>query len=147
MSSVCGSNKVTIFLLGGEFEDNTAALVYAFNISNPVWTVVNYRGPKPIRRSFLAGVCNDAKIYSFRGTTIDSFGDDLDIFDTNQLTWSLGNRLNIPPPMGASAAISLPDGRIIYIGGNTAIPPKHISISEVDNILFNLILSEFDINI
>src|SRR5436190_13014285 len=67
--TVCGPNKDTIFLLGGEFEDNTAPLVFAYNASDPVWVFVNDKGPKPMRRRYLGSVCDkNAKIYLFGGT-------------------------------------------------------------------------------
>jgi hypothetical protein len=137
-SSVCGSNKDTIFLFGGTFEDDTAPLVFAFNISNPVWTIVNDKGSKPIRRSLSSGVCSEnAKIYSFGGVNGGIVRNDFDIFDTNQFIWSAGNNLNTPPPMDTIAATLLPDGRIVYLGGATypggdnKAEQKFISMTEV----------------
>src|ERR1043166_7494588 len=35
-TTICSSNRDTIFLFGGEFEDAKAPLVFAYNTSNPV---------------------------------------------------------------------------------------------------------------
>jgi hypothetical protein len=133
-SIVCGLNKDTIFLFGGEFEDSTAHLDFVFNISNPLWATVNVKGSKPMRRRWSTGVCDkNARIYSFGGAINQYTTNSFNIFDTNQLIWSAGSNINIPPRMDTVAAILLPDGRIIHIGGVIwpGSTPYFVSMSKV----------------
>ncbi|CAI2185698.1 17716_t:CDS:2 [Funneliformis geosporum] len=120
-STVCGPNKDTIFLFGGwiDIDESAASLVYTFNISVPQWTNTNIRGPQPNRRVASSVVCDDkdARMYIFGGTNNEGYKNDFDILDTDQITWSLGNRINIPPPMDLATANLLSDGKIVYLGG------------------------------
>ncbi|CAG8465601.1 14745_t:CDS:2 [Funneliformis caledonium] len=119
-SSVCGPNKDTIFLFGGDIDgdESAASLVYTFNISVPQWTNTNIEGPQPQRRVASSVVCDEnARMYIFGGTNGDGYQNDFDILDTDQLTWSLGSRVNIPPPMDLATANLLSNGKIVYLGG------------------------------
>jgi hypothetical protein len=124
ITTVCGSKNDTIFLIGGEFEDNTAPLVFAFNASNQVWNNVDSGSKPPARRRLAASTCNDesGKIYMFGGAIFDANNlpisrNDILIFDTNQFIWSIGSTLNAPPPITIATANILPDGIIVYLGG------------------------------
>jgi hypothetical protein len=136
-SIICGPNKDTIFLFGGNFETNhIVPLVSAFNVSNPGWTYVGSRGSVPVRRRYSAGVCDkSAKMYIFGGTTNDPFAfrNDFDILNTIYLTWSVGPKSRIPPPMDIATATILSDGRIVYLGGNEG---QYVGMSEVFFFLF-----------
>ncbi|CAG8515801.1 3642_t:CDS:2 [Funneliformis mosseae] len=119
-SSVCGPNKDTIFLFGGDIDgdESAASLVYTFNISVPQWTNTKIGGPQPQRRVASSVVCDEnARMYIFGGTNGDGYQNDFDILDTDQLTWSLGSRVNIPPPMDLATANLLSNGKIVYLGG------------------------------
>ena len=76
----------------------------------------------------------NSKIYLFGGSIDNHLNvaiyNNFDILDTNQLIWSMGSNLNIPPPMDEARASLLPDGRIVYIGGNN-MNIKFVGLSEV----------------
>ncbi|CAG8659014.1 2663_t:CDS:2, partial [Funneliformis mosseae] len=121
-STVCGHNKDTIFLFGGDFDDDESALplVFAFNISIPQWTNANVRGLEPIRRRWSSSACDKQKMYIFAGYNShqSTFRNDFDILDINRLTWSLGSKVNIPNPRDVATATILSDGKIVFLGGN-----------------------------
>ncbi|CAG8788542.1 4163_t:CDS:2 [Gigaspora margarita] len=57
----------------------------------------------------------------FSGVFSGVITNDLWIFNTLTLTWSLSHATNAPLPMYAYCAVTLPDGNILYIGGYSHI--------------------------
>ncbi|KAF0364784.1 kelch repeat protein [Gigaspora margarita] len=138
-SIVCETVKDAIFVWGGDFGLNSSSpLIFAFNTTAKIWNAANDKGIKPPRRRFSSVVCDkNAKIYILDGTADQNIGNtstpysnELDVFYTSQLTWSLGSNLNAPVPHDIGTATLLPNGKIVYIGGSNAFG-KYLELTQV----------------
>ncbi|KAF0555789.1 galactose oxidase [Gigaspora margarita] len=86
-----------------------------------VWTDVRNGGNQPTGRvSFSCAKFSNGSIAIFAGfvNNANDRENDLWIFDSLALTWSLNNAPNAPADFWGYCAITLPDNTILYIGGN-----------------------------
>ncbi len=84
------NNSRTIYLLGG-FLIDSESFIYAFNPQTLKWNIPQSKGNTQTRRRDIKFVSDDSgKVYIFGGyNDINSSFNDMTIFDTNVLTWSI----------------------------------------------------------
>ncbi|CAG8683518.1 24990_t:CDS:2 [Cetraspora pellucida] len=112
---VGGKNNDMIFIFGGF--PYGQSFVNQFDQSKQQWTNVTTTGSAPSDRdSISCAKFNNGSIAIFSGWNVQN---DLWIFNTLTLTWSLGNATNTPPARYGYRAITLPDDNILYIGGRS----------------------------
>ncbi|KAF0468714.1 galactose oxidase [Gigaspora margarita] len=107
-SSVLLDNK--LYFSGGHNEsyDNITNEFFYLDVSKPFTTTDN----DSMR-------FDNGLIAMFSGISSSSNStNNLWIFNTLTLTWSLSNATNAPLPMYTYCAVTLPDGNILYIGGS-----------------------------
>ncbi|CAG8679632.1 8625_t:CDS:2, partial [Cetraspora pellucida] len=130
--SAGGPNKNIIFLFGGEVDNSShgISLVHEYDTTKNVWRTPIIQGIQPPRRAFLRSVTDvTGKMYLFGGTydnytgnSTFAFDNRMDILDTIGLTWSKGTELQAPTPRDGFSATLLPNGIIVYLGGNGLNP-------------------------
>ncbi|GES94598.1 hypothetical protein GLOIN_2v1836615 [Rhizophagus clarus] len=124
--------KNIVYLFGGIMKnvntdlDSFTSILHAFNLETNEWTIPTTNGIVPQRKREINGVIDDktGKFYVFGGVADQEIGsktivvfNDLNILDTNSLTWSKGSTINAPLPRSDYTATLLPNGIIVFIGG------------------------------
>ncbi|CAG8788417.1 38667_t:CDS:2, partial [Gigaspora margarita] len=115
-----GKNNDMIFIFGGISPNANQSLVNQFDTNKQQWINITSVGNVPSNRNdFACASFDNGLIAIFSGISSSSNStNDLWIFNTLTLTWSLSNATNAPLPMYAYCAVTLPDGNILYIGGS-----------------------------
>ncbi|CAG8493038.1 8333_t:CDS:2 [Gigaspora margarita] len=113
-----GNNNDTIFIFGGFPYDDY--FVNQFNTSKQQWTNITTNGSVPIYREDIScAKFNNGLIAIFSGYINLTYAqNDLWIFNSLTLSWSLSNATNAPSSRFGYSAITLPDDNILYIGGS-----------------------------
>ncbi|KAF0516428.1 galactose oxidase [Gigaspora margarita] len=109
-----------IFIFGGDTPLGVSqSFVNQFDINKQRWINITSVGKVPTNRHDISCANFDNGLIAiFSGMSISSsIPNDLWIFNTLTLTWSLSNATNAPLPFSGYCAITLPDGNILYIGG------------------------------
>lgn len=142
------SKQSKIFLIGGLMRNKST---FNFDLSRQVftfdtkWTAPSVTGDIIAPRQQMKGVIDDDSgiIYIFGGISMDSstftgtLHNDMSTLDTSSMMWkNLDIASNLPLPCSDYAAKLLPDGNIIYIGGQedtgevnyTLVDMKKVSI-------------------
>ncbi|RIB08635.1 hypothetical protein C2G38_2211150 [Gigaspora rosea] len=112
-----GNNNDTIFIFGGFPYDDY--FVNQFNTSKQQWTNITTNGPT-YREDISCAKFNNGLIAIFSGyiNNLTFAKNDLWIFNSLTLSWSLSNATNAPSSRFGYNAITLPDDNILYIGGS-----------------------------
>jgi N-acetylneuraminic acid mutarotase len=128
------NNEQTIYLFGGATQDIATnddyfvSIIYSFNLNSLKWDVPAVKGTQPERRRAMRSVTdNSGKMYIFGGATDDLTGsptvakflDDMVIFNTVELSWSI-SKSPITNPITKRVlytATLLSNDVIVYIGG------------------------------
>ncbi|KAF0557223.1 galactose oxidase [Gigaspora margarita] len=113
-----GKNNDMIFILGGYYNSNynNNSFVNQFDTSIQQW--FNIESGAPIyKQDISCAKFSSGLIAIFSGLSYPSPINDLWIFDTLTLSWSLINAANAPLQLHGYCAITLPDETILYIGG------------------------------
>ncbi|CAG8585544.1 5651_t:CDS:2, partial [Scutellospora calospora] len=107
-----GNNNDTIFIFGGFPYNN---FVNQFNINKQKWNNISSTGSAPIyRKDISCAKFNNGFIAIFSGfINITYTTNDLWIFNTLTLSWSLSNATNAPPSRFGYCAITLPDANLV----------------------------------
>ncbi|CAB5377220.1 unnamed protein product [Rhizophagus irregularis] len=125
------TQKNVIYLFGGIMVDantkNPSLQIYepvlnSYNLETREWTVPVTNGPIPTRRRAIKGVIDKetGKFYVFGGSDQKTgqnyyeFYNDMIVFDTISLTWSIGSTII---PRTDYTATLLSNGTIVFIGG------------------------------
>ncbi|KAF0538634.1 galactose oxidase [Gigaspora margarita] len=111
-----GKNNDMIFIFG--IGSNSQSFVNQFDTSKQQWINITSVGNVPTDRQDISCANFDnglIAIFSGFGLNITN---NLWIFNTLTLTWSLSNATNAPSSVNGYCAVTLPDGNILYIGGN-----------------------------
>ncbi|RIB06389.1 hypothetical protein C2G38_522374 [Gigaspora rosea] len=139
----------TVYLVGGRplITNNflNTSSIYVFNSKNSQWSTLNITG---FNNSFIARnelpvtINNNGRIFLFGGRKLEIVGaplfNDINILDTTTMTWSTPViSQNVPTPRGDHAAVLLPTGIIIYIGGYTVVSSINSAISMNEIQLFD----------
>ncbi|CAG8653113.1 14863_t:CDS:2, partial [Racocetra fulgida] len=141
----------TIYLFGGNMfnpvthNESYQSFIYAFNLQTLKWDIPITKGKIPSRLTQFGAVKdNFGKIYIFGGgnNLYGTLSEEMNIFDTNTLTWSNGSKLYWPGARHSYAATLLPDGVIVYTGGLYA-GNKAMNISDV--VLYNTKLNSWEV--
>ncbi|GBC09518.1 hypothetical protein RclHR1_08940003 [Rhizophagus clarus] len=118
-----------IYLFGGYMRDVNTDLnifkpvLHSFNLETNEWSVPTTNGTAPSRRAEINGVINNetGKFYVFGGLDVNGQNfvifNDMNIFDTNTLTWSKGSTIYAPLSRSDYTATLLSSGIIVFIGG------------------------------
>ncbi|RIB23248.1 hypothetical protein C2G38_2139843 [Gigaspora rosea] len=113
-----GKNNDMIFILGGTFNQS---FVNQFDTSKRQWINITSVGNVPTDRIDISCANFDNGLIAiFSGVSSSNsipFPNDLWIFNTLTLTWSLSSATNAPLNLFSYCAVTLPDGNILYIGG------------------------------
>ncbi|RIB14715.1 hypothetical protein C2G38_2194233 [Gigaspora rosea] len=121
-----GKNNDMIFIFGGisnlsDYSVANQSFVNQFDTSKQQWINITSVGNVPTTKFFISCANFDNGLIAiFSGefnTTIIT--NELWVFNTLTLTWSLSNATNAPLPMYGYRAVTLPDGNILYIGGRS----------------------------
>ncbi|RIB16173.1 hypothetical protein C2G38_2091605, partial [Gigaspora rosea] len=122
-----------IFILGGYYSyyDNNSFVnqfdVNQFDISTQQWKWITIESGVPkYRQDISCAKFSSGLIAIFSGLSGDGIND-LWIFDTLALSWSLSHAVNAPPQRFGYCAITLPDENILYIGGASGVYSSNIS--------------------
>ncbi|RIB14724.1 hypothetical protein C2G38_1633450 [Gigaspora rosea] len=114
-----GKNNDMIFIFGGL--EPLQSFVNLFDTNKQRWINITSVGNVPPNRSYISCAnLDNGLIAIFSGyfnATATYETNDLWIFNTLTLAWSLSNATNAPLSMIQYCAITLPDGNILYIGG------------------------------
>ncbi|RHZ53482.1 hypothetical protein Glove_441g92 [Diversispora epigaea] len=139
-TAVASLDNSTIFLIGGYMRNKTldydfSNQVYTYNDSTSKWTMPSITGDVIPSRQQIRGVINNSgNIYIFGGVEVDAtyltyltdkkykyngnFSNDMNILNTSSMTWmNLRIYKNLPSSCSDYSANILPDGIIVYIGG------------------------------
>ncbi|GBB85227.1 hypothetical protein RclHR1_01180004 [Rhizophagus clarus] len=127
-SAFCGFDDSLILYIG-EYDvatANVANSVYTYGISSQQWSNPTTTNPPQFNfHSQSQTVCDvkTGKMYRFGGLTFLPSGQlkinyNMDIFDTSTLVWKTGNPINAPKGRFDHTGTLLPNGYIVYIGGN-----------------------------
>ncbi|RIB17882.1 hypothetical protein C2G38_2037364 [Gigaspora rosea] len=126
-ATACSGNNNSIFIIGGNgvLNSQPPPFVNQFDINKQQWADVPFNGCGLNNR--VAVSCtdfNNGLISIFGGCTNTSgtveFINDLWIFNTLKSSWGISIAINAPLPRCNYRAITLPDGNILYIGGNNS---------------------------
>ncbi|CAG8848692.1 14469_t:CDS:2, partial [Gigaspora margarita] len=127
-ASACvgGSDKNIIYLLehrdtNGNITNKT--IVYAFDTVSREWNITIGKSPVPSP----GGILND-----------------INIFDTLNLTWIKGSRVNAPTPRADFTATLLKNGLILYLGGGDDINMAEILIYNTNNNAWSAMIATCD---
>ncbi|CAI2174747.1 4229_t:CDS:2 [Funneliformis geosporum] len=146
------NNDQNIYLFGGYMLDNYLSdsfnsIIYRFNVNSSTWWIPPVGGTSPERRRDIKAVNSDGKLYIFGGSTNNYLGspttkffNDMIIFDTVGISWSIISSVDAPTQRALYTATLLPNGYIVYIGGYES--KENGDITEVDIKQINL----FDTN-
>ncbi|KAF0369168.1 galactose oxidase [Gigaspora margarita] len=118
-ATVCTDEKNNdLFFIFGGYPYNSS-FINQFDISKQQWINIISTGNAPTNRSSIScAKFNNGLISIFSGfNTTSIITNDLWIFNTLTLTWSLSNAADAPLFRWAYCAITLPDKNILYIGG------------------------------
>ncbi|RIB23254.1 hypothetical protein C2G38_2032903 [Gigaspora rosea] len=112
-------NNDMIFIFGGFL--GYQPFVNQFDTSKQQWSNITSVGNVPTNRYDISCANFDNGLIAiFSGMpSSNTISNDLWVFNTLTLTWSLSNATNAPLPMFGYRAVTLPDGNILYIGGNS----------------------------
>ncbi|CAG8779929.1 4857_t:CDS:2, partial [Gigaspora margarita] len=120
-STACigGQNNDFIFVFGGSPSGQSFINVNQFDTSKNQWSNITFTGSAPTDRySISCAKLNNGLIAIFSGDNdVLTIKNELWIFNTLILTWSIGNATNAPPTRRDYCAITLPNENILYIGG------------------------------
>ncbi|CAG8608300.1 3315_t:CDS:2 [Gigaspora margarita] len=140
LATACSGNNNSIFIIGGNgvLNSQPPPFVNQFDINKQQWADVPFNGCGLNNR--VAVSCtgfNNGLISIFGGCTNTSgtveFVNDLWVFNTLKSAWGISIAINAPLPRCNYRAITLPDGNILYIGGNNST-----SLMPMDNLpLYN----------
>ncbi|RHZ88689.1 hypothetical protein Glove_21g312 [Diversispora epigaea] len=135
---VGGVNNDTIFVFGGtnSVENPTSQdkLINTFNTTSKEWSTPQIEGEPIRRRNIQAVIDAKGKMYIFGGFGASDYFKDMIIFDTITLTYSNGSTINGPLGMAGYTETLLPNGTIIYIGGevwNSLVSIKNITMYDI----------------
>ncbi|RIB14716.1 hypothetical protein C2G38_2143914 [Gigaspora rosea] len=115
-----GKNNDMIFIFGGSSPPTVIqSFVNPFDTNKQQWIKITSVGNIPSYRSYISCANFDNGLIAiFSGSNpSNTITNDLWIFNTLTLTWSLSNATNAPLPIYVYCAITLSDGNILYIGG------------------------------
>ncbi|RIB14717.1 hypothetical protein C2G38_1633242 [Gigaspora rosea] len=140
-STACigGKNNDMIFIFGGSspFGMNQS-FINQFDTNKQQWINITSIGIVPTNRYDISCANFDngwIAIFSGNGLNITN---DLWIFNTLTLTWNLSNATNAPLPMYGYCAVTLRNGNILYIGGNSYINSTTLAYMPMNNLpLYN----------
>ncbi|KAF0538633.1 galactose oxidase [Gigaspora margarita] len=111
-----GKDNDMIFIFG-DYPYFSQLFVNQFDINKQQWTNITTIGNVPRDRIDIScAKFNNGLIAIFSGYILNNTND-LWIFNTLTLTWSLSNATNAPLSMRSYCAITLPDENILFIGG------------------------------
>lgn len=118
------NNKQTIYLFGGYTDDLVTneekflPFVHSFDLISK-WDVPTVKGNPPKGRSEIKSVIDDStgKVYIFGGADRTNYFNDMYIFDTVGLSWSVLSLADAPSQRAGYTATLLTNGIILYIGG------------------------------
>ncbi|RHZ54986.1 hypothetical protein Glove_421g123 [Diversispora epigaea] len=131
-TAIVGLDNSTIFLIGGfTFDKNTLDYdysnpVYTYDSLNSKWNKPQITGDNVLAKQRIRGVIDDfGIIYIFGGnnatnfTTFDgNLHNEMNTLNTSSMTWkTLSITNNLPPPSSSYSASILPNGIIVYFGG------------------------------
>ncbi|CAG8615933.1 17055_t:CDS:2 [Cetraspora pellucida] len=120
-----GKNNDMVFIFGDY--PNNQPFVSQFDTSKQQWIDIASVGSVPTNRySISCAGFNNGSIAIFSGYNITN---DLWIFNTLRLTWSLSNATNAPLSRYSYQAITLPDDNILYIGGFSNITNSYMPMN------------------
>ncbi|CAG8790952.1 31878_t:CDS:2 [Gigaspora margarita] len=113
-----GKNNDMIFIFGGISPLGVnQSFVNPFDTNKQQWINITSVGNIPPNKAYISCANFDNGLIAiFAGSAIN----DLWIFNTLTLTWSLSNATNAPLRMYDYCAVTLPDGNILYIGGDNS---------------------------
>ncbi|RHZ89564.1 hypothetical protein Glove_13g197 [Diversispora epigaea] len=135
-TAIASLDNSTIFLIGGYIKNKTtnefdySKQVYTYDYNTSKWTTPSITGDSIPERQQMTGVINTSgTIYIFGGFNITNAitqagktYNDMNILDTFSFTWkSLSITNNIPLPGSDYSTCILPNGIIVYIGGQEEI--------------------------
>ncbi|RIB29125.1 hypothetical protein C2G38_2027991 [Gigaspora rosea] len=123
-----GKNNDMIFIFGGHSHSSgdfyaNQSFVNQFDTNKQQWINIASVGNVPTKKfQFSCANFDNGLTAIFSGAFNETFViNDLWIFNTLTLTWSLSNATNEPLPMFGYCAVTLLDGNILYIGGMSYI--------------------------
>ncbi|KAF0559385.1 galactose oxidase [Gigaspora margarita] len=130
-----GKNNDMIFIFGGSSLNVNQSFVNLFDTNKQRWINITSVGNVPPLRYYISCANLDnglIAIFSGFDPSKSTITNDLWIFNSLTLTWSLSNATNASLQMYGYRAVTLPDGNILYIGGNnsTGYMPMNKSISD-----------------
>ncbi|CAG8725785.1 19438_t:CDS:2 [Gigaspora margarita] len=110
-----GKNNDMIFIIGGTSTPGVnKTFVNQFDTNKQQW--IDFTSIPTNREQISCANLDNGLIAIFSGSFTATYGiNDLWIFNTLTLTWSLSNATNTP--RYGNCAVTLPDGNILYIGG------------------------------
>ncbi|RHZ89482.1 hypothetical protein Glove_13g200 [Diversispora epigaea] len=135
-TAIVSLDNSTIFLIGGYIKNKTTSelnyskQVYTYNYNASNWTTPLITGDSIPERQQMTGVISTSgTIYIFGGFNVTNATtragktyNDMNILDTFSFTWkNLSITNNIPLPGSDYSACILPNGIIVYIGGQEEI--------------------------
>ncbi|RHZ54915.1 hypothetical protein Glove_421g133 [Diversispora epigaea] len=130
-TAIVSLDNSIIFLIGGYMVNNNTIdydfshQVYAYDYHTSKWTTPSITGNIPIRQQMTGVIDNKGIIYIFGGFNITNFTtltgkvyNEMNTLDTSSMAWkNLTITNNLPPLSSDYSANILPNGIIVYIGG------------------------------
>ncbi|KAF0561680.1 galactose oxidase [Gigaspora margarita] len=136
-----GKNNDMIFIFGGITPLGVSqAFVNQFDTNKQQWINITSVDSTPTNRSLISCANFDNGLIAIFGgiSNTSNVTNDLWIFNTLTLTWSLRNTTNAPLPMFGYCAVALPDGNILYLGGINYTPSTALYAIPMNNLpLYN----------
>ncbi|RIB23249.1 hypothetical protein C2G38_884558 [Gigaspora rosea] len=124
-----GKNNDMIFIFGDYPPSVNQSFVNQFDTSKQQWINITSVGNVPTNRYYISCANFDNGSIAIFSCTPSS--NDLWVFNTLTLTWSLSNATNAPLPMYGYCAVTLPDGNILYIGGFSYNPANFMPMNNL----------------
>ncbi|GES78856.1 hypothetical protein GLOIN_2v1878605 [Rhizophagus clarus] len=125
-ADIGGVNQDSIFIIGGaHLDEKDTNYLYRFDTKTNELSVPVIQGMAPPTRMGMKTINYEGKIYTFGGRTFNTdpsksiYFNQLDILDTINLNWQVGNIVNSPGPLTGYTA-TLVNGIIYYIGGRSS---------------------------